>query len=98
MKQETITSKELLRIAKRRSGLSQDTLRKSLHALLGAISESLDNNQRIALDSFGCFELKTVQERIVTPPPPHNMPVVVPTHQVVRFRPYKYILLYHVKY
>lgn len=40
MKQETITSKELLRIAKRRSGLSQDTLRKSLHALLGAISES----------------------------------------------------------
>ena len=52
MKQETITSKELLRMAKRRSGLSQDTLRKSLHALLGAISESLDNNQRIALDSL----------------------------------------------
>ena len=98
MKQETITSQELLRIAKRRSGLSQDTLRKSLHALLGAISESLDNNQRIALDSFGCFDLKTVKERTVTPPPPHNIPVVVPTHQAVRFRPYKYILLYHVKY
>ena len=61
MKQETITSKELLRMAKRRSGLSQDTLRKSLHALLGAISESLDNNQRIAFDSFGCFELKTIK-------------------------------------
>lgn len=96
MKQATITSKELLRIAKRRSGLSQDTLRKSLHALLGAISESLDNNQRIVLDSFGCFDLKTVKERTVTPP--HNIPVVVPTHQVVRFRPYKYILLYHIKY
>ena len=65
---------------------------------LGAISESLDNNQRIALDSFGCFDLKTVKERTVTPPPPHNIPVVVPTHQVVRFRPYKYILLYHIKY
>ena len=98
MKQETITSKELLRMAKRRVRTISDTLRKSLHALLGAISESLDNNQRIAFDSFGCFELKTIKERTVTPPPPHNIPVVVPTHQVVRFRPYKYILLYHVKY
>ena len=60
MKQETITSKDLLRIAKRRSGLSQETLRKSLHALLGAISETLDDNKRIALDSFECFELKVM--------------------------------------
>lgn len=98
MKQETITSKDLLRIAKRRSGLSQETLRKSLHALLGAISETLDDNKRIALDSFECFELKVIKERTIIPPPPHNTPIVVPTHQAVRFRPYKYILLYHIKY
>jgi len=52
----------------------------------------------VALDNFGSFELRMVKEHTVTPPPPNNTPVVVPEHQVVRFRPYKNLLIYHMKY
>lgn len=98
MTEKVISSKELLRMAKGRSGLSQDILRESLHALLGAISESMDDGNSVVLDNFGSFDLRTVKEHTVTPPPPNNIPVVVPEHKVVRFRPYKNILIYHMKY
>lgn len=98
MTEKVISSKELLRMAKGRSGLSQEILRESLHALLGAISESMDDGNSVVLDNFGSFNLRTVKEHTVTPPPPNNIPVVVPEHQVVRFRPYKNILIYHMKY
>ena len=98
MKDKTLTSTDIVRKAKERSGLSQEILRQSLRALLGTISEAMDNGNNVVLDSFGSFELRTVQERTVTPPPPNNTPVVVPEHQVVKFRPYKNFLIYHMKY
>ena len=98
MKDKTLTTIDILRKAKERSGLSQEILRQSLRALLGAISEVMDDGNNIALDNFGSFELRTVKEHIVTPPPPNNTPIVVPEHQVVRFRAYKNILIYHMKY
>ena len=98
MKDKTLTSIDILRKAKERSGLSQEVLRQSLHALLGAISEVMDNGNNVALDNFGSFELRTVKEHTVTPPPPNNTPVVVPEHQAVKFRPYKNLLFYHMKY
>jgi nucleoid DNA-binding protein len=98
MKEKQLTSNELLRKAKERSGLSQEVLRQSLHALLGAISEVMDDGKGVVLDNFGSFDLRTVKEHTVTPPPPNNTPTVVPEHQVVRFKPYKNILIYHMKY
>ena len=98
MKDKTLTSTDILRKAKERSGLSQEVLRQSLRALLGAISEVMDNGNNVALDNFGSFELRTVKEHTVTPPPPNNTPVVVPEHQAVKFRPYKNLLFYHMKY
>ena len=98
MKDKTLTSIDLVRKAKERSGLSQEVLRQSLRALLGAISEVMDDGNNVALDNFGSFEQRKVKERTVTPPPPNNKPIVVPEHQVVRFRPYKNILIYHIKY
>ena len=83
---------------KGRSGLSLETLRQSLRALLGAASEVIDDGHGVVLDGFGSFSLRTVKERTVTPPPPNNTPIMVPEHQVVRFKPYKNILLYHMKY
>ncbi len=98
MKDKTLTSIDILRKAKERSGLSQEVLRQSLRALLGAISEVMDNGNNVALDNFGSFELRMVKEHTVTPPPPNNTPVVVPEHQAVKFRPYKNLLIYHMKY
>ncbi len=99
MKEEkVISTNELLHLAKARSGLSLETLRQSLHALLGTVSKELDDGHGVVLDGFGGFALKTVKERTVTPPPPNNTPIVIAEHQVVRFRPYKNILLYHFKY
>ena len=95
MEKRTITLNELIRLAKTRSGLSQETLRKSLQALLGATSEALDEGKRVSLDNFGSFCVRTIEERTVTPPPPHNTPVIVPKHQIVRFKPSKNIFLYH---
>ena len=91
MEERTITLNELIRLAKTRSGLSQETLRKSLQALL-------DEGKRVSLDNFGSFCVRTIEERTVTPPPPHNTPVIVPKHQIVRFKPSKNIFLYHIKY
>lgn len=93
-----ISTNELLRLAKTRLGLSLETLRQSLHALLGTVSKVMDDGHGVAFDGFGGFTLRTVKERTVTPPPPNNTPVVVAEHQVVRFKPYKNILLYHMKY
>lgn len=98
MNEKKLSSNDLLQKAKDRSGLSKEILRKSLHALLGAISESMDNGKGIVLDNFGSFNLRTVKEHTVTPPPPNNVPVIVPEHQVVRFKPYKNILCYHIKF
>lgn len=99
MKEENVIStNELLRLAKGRSGLSLEILRQSLHALLGTVSKVMDDGQGVVLDGFGGFALRTVKERTVIPPPPNNTPVVVAEHQVVRFKPYKNILLYHMKY
>lgn len=91
MEERTITLNELIRLAKTRSGLSQETLRKSLQALLGAASEALDEGKRVSLDNFGSFCVRTIEEHTVTPPPPHNTPVIVPKHQIVRFKPSKNI-------
>lgn len=98
MKEKQLSSNELLLKAKERSGLSQEVLRQSLHALLGAISEIMDDGKGVILDNFGSFELRTVREHTVTPPPPNNTPIVVPEHQVVRFKAYKNFLVYHMKY
>ena len=51
MEERTITLNELIRLAKTRSGLSQETLRKSLQALLGATSEVLDEGKRVSFKS-----------------------------------------------
>ena len=63
MEERTITLNELIRLAKTRSGLSQETLRKSLQALLGATSEALDEGKRVSLDNFGSFCVRTIEER-----------------------------------
>lgn len=60
MEERTITLNELIRLAKTRSGLSQETLRKSLQALLGATSEALDEGKRVSLDNFGSFCVRTI--------------------------------------
>lgn len=98
MEKKTIFTNELLRLARERSGISQETLKQSLHAIYGALSQCLNGNQDIVIDGFGRFYLKTMKERITTPPPPNNKPVIVPEHQIVKFKPFKNILLYNVKY
>lgn len=98
MKENQVSLNELLRKAKERSDLSQEVLRQSLHALLGAISEVMDDGKGVVLDNFGSFELRTIKQRTITPPPPNKTPIVVPEHQVVRFKAYKNFLIYHMKY
>lgn len=72
MKEKQVSSNELLQKAKERSGLSKEVLRQSLHALLGAISEVMDDGKSVVLDNFGSFDLRTVKEHTVTPPPPQQ--------------------------
>src|SRR5574344_1376009 len=99
MKEEKmISTNELLRLAKGRSGLSLEILRQSLHVLLGTVSKVMDVGQGVVLDGFGGFALRTVKGYTFTQPPPNNTPSEIAEHQVVRVNPYKNILLYHMKY
>lgn len=62
MKENQLSSNELLQKAKERSGLSKEVLRQSLYSLLGVISEALDDGKCIVLDNFGSFDLRTVKK------------------------------------
>lgn len=92
-----INTDSLIGLAKSRSGLTKDVIRRSLRAILGAISEATDDGKIVVLDNFGRFDVRTVKKHTVTPPPPYNTPVTVPEHRVVRFRGFKNVLNYHMK-
>ena len=98
MEKSTVFTEELLHMAKEKSGLSLETLKQSLRAILSVTCNCLDNGQCVYIDSFGKFSPKTVNQRTLVPPPPYNQPVVVPKHRTVRFKPAKNILWYHIKY
>lgn len=97
-KKEYITTGQLIMLAKKHSGLSKEVLTDSLHALLAAVSESVDAGNIVSIDSFGRFDTRLEREHLVTPPPPHNTPVMVPQRNVVRFKAYQNFLTYYMKY
>lgn len=98
MEKNIINTEKIVSLASSRSGLSKFQIRRTLRAILGAVSKSVDDGGTVVIDNFGKFAKKTVKERTYVPPPPHNTPVKVPERDVVRFTPYKNILNYHIKY
>ena len=97
-KKEYITTSQLITLAKKHSGLTKEVLTDSLHALLAAVSESVDAGNIVSIDRFGRFDTRLEREHLVTPPPPHNTPVMVPQRKVVRFKAYQNFLTYYMKY
>ena len=55
-KKEYITTSQLITLAKKHSGLTKEVLTDSLHALLAAVSESVDAGNIVSIDSFGRFD------------------------------------------
>ena len=97
-KKEYVTTSQLITLAKKHSGLTKEVLTDSLHALLAAVSESVDAGNIVAIDSFGRFDTRLEKEHVVIPPPPHNRPITVPERKVVRFKAYQNFLTYYMKY
>jgi|GEM_PF-513083 len=97
-KKDCVTTSQLITLAKKHSGLTKEVLTDSLHALLAAVSESVDAGKIVTIDSFGKFDTRMEKEHTVTPPPPYNTPVIVPEHKVVRFKAYQNFLTYYMKY
>ncbi len=97
-KKEYITTSQLITLAKKHSGLTKEVLTDSLHALLAAVSESVDAGNIVSIDSFGRFDTRLEKEHVVIPPPPHNRPITVPERKVVRFKAYQNFLTYYMKY
>jgi nucleoid DNA-binding protein len=97
-KENYVTTSQLITLAKKHSGLSKEVLSDSLHALLAAVTECVDDGKIVTIDSFGRFDTRLEKEHTVTPPPPHNMPVTIPAHKVVRFKAYQNFLTYYMKY
>lgn len=97
-KENYVTTNQLITLAKKHSGLSKEVLTDSLHALLAAVSESVDAGKTVTIESFGRFDTRLEKEHTVTPPPPHNQPVIIPDRKVVRFKAFQNFLTYYMKY
>ena len=98
MKENIVTTGQLISTARKHSGLSRELLTDSLHALLAALTESVDAGKTVTIESFGRFDTRFEKEHTVTPPPPNNTPVTVPARRVIRFKAYRNFLTYHMKY
>lgn len=97
-KENLVTTKQLITLAKKHSGLSKEVLTDSIHALLAAVSESVDAGKTVSIESFGRFDTRIEKAHTVTPPPPHNIPITVPERKVVRFKAFQNFFTYYMKY
>lgn len=92
-----VSNSQLLRQAKDRSGLSLETLGKSLHAILSVISENVKEGKEVRLDNFGRFKASVVKEHTVTMGFRGNEEIVVPEQNIIRFKAFKQFMYYYLR-
>lgn len=92
-----VRNRRLLKQAKERSGLSLETLEKSLQAILSVISENIKEGNEVKLDNFGRFKSSVVKEHTAIMGFRNNEEVIVPEQIVVRFKAYKQFMYYFMR-
>lgn len=89
-----VKSKEIIRTAATYSGLPVETVKKCYNAILSAISENIDNDKAVTLDTFCKFIPRTIKERDVVL---HGKKYHVDEHKGVSFKAYSNINSYYIR-
>lgn len=63
-----MTKTELVKIAARKSGLSQVQMSQAYQALMDTLEEALQDGEKVALVGFGTFEVKDVAAKTALNP------------------------------
>lgn len=98
---ETTTMYDIVAMVKKKTDLKKEDIMKCFYGIFGAISACVDNGKPVTIPDFGVFEKREVKEHSKVLPTTKDFPdrrvVVVPNHEVVRFRPYKNFTSYYLK-
>lgn len=79
---------ELINAAAEKTGLSKKDTEAVINASVEAITEALQNNDKVQLVGFGAFEVKARAERIGRNPRTKE-PIPIPASKVPVFKPGK---------
>lgn len=92
---KVVTQEDLVKEARKRSGMSDRDIRNAFRTILKVISKNIDEGNVVAITDFGKFEVATTRER------KQNFfgkgTITVPEHEVVRFKAYKGLRSYFMK-
>ncbi len=79
---------ELIAAVAAKAGLSKKDAEKAVNATLAAITDSLQEGEKVSLVGFGNFVISERKARQARDPRTHA-PIVVPAHRVATFKPGK---------
>lgn len=81
-----LTKRDISLKVARQNGMLQGTALKAVETVLAAIAEELQQGGRVELRNFGVFEVVKRKSRIGRNPNDPSVDVVIPEHDVVKFR------------
>ena len=85
-----MNKKELVNVASKMTGISKRDTRKTLEAIIEAISAEMQKNEKVIILGFGTFSVKDKAARMSIHPQTMQ-PLELPAKKVVRFKPSIYL-------
>ena len=85
-----MNKKELVNAVSEVTGISKNDTRKTLEAIIEAISSEMQKNKKVIILEFGMFSVKDKAARMSIHPQTMQ-PLALPAKKVVRFKPSIYL-------
>ena len=85
-----MNKKELVNSVSEMTGVSKSDTKKTLEAIIEAISTQMQKNEKVIILGFGTFSVKNKAARMSIHPQTMQ-PLELPAKKVVRFKPSQYL-------
>lgn len=85
-----MNKKELVTSVSEKTGISKSDTKKTLEAIIEAVSAEMQKNEKVILLGFGTFSVKDKAARMSIHPQTMQ-PLELPAKKVVRFKPSVYL-------
>ena len=85
-----MNKKELVNVVSEMTGFSKVDIKKTLEAILEAVSAEMQKNEKVIILGFGTFSVKEKAERNSVHPQT-GQPIRLPAKKHVRFKPSQYL-------
>lgn len=85
-----MNKKELVNSVSETTGVSKSDTRKTLEAIIEAVSAEMQKNEKVIILGFGTFSVKDKAARMSIHPQTMQ-PLELPAKKVVRFKPSQYL-------